>query len=468
MRQSKHYKAVIAKVQQFVKAKELLKPGSTVIVGVSGGIDSVVLLDILSSVRKQWGLTLVVAHLNYQLRGKDSDKDKKFVRTLADRYGLEFHCQDADTRSVRKQQKVSIQVAARNIRYTFFETLRDVSNADAVAVGHNANDNAETIVANLFRGTGIDGIAGIPVRRNHIVRPLLCLSRSEIARYAKAAGLRFRTDKSNLKEEYTRNYIRRTILPKVEKRINPSVVETLMNESEVFWGNRDFIESIIEKKIPSIVEYHGSTATVSIEKLKAEHPFIRQMVIRKLLMRAGIEPSFTVLTSVDDLRNHQKGKRVSINKAWVAERLDRTIEVRPLQTTRPFNLVLHSEGSVQTDEFVFSIRKTAIPDNKAHNDTSIEYIDATRLQWPVTVRSWEKGDVFVPLGMNGTKKVSDYFVDVKLPRMKKTLIPIVESNRRIIWVGGQRLDERFKLTPSTTDVYQLSLVYLNGEKNGYH
>ncbi len=467
MKRTDVYPPLVKYVQQFMKEKELLKPRQKIIVAVSGGIDSVVLLDVLVQLSFVWDLELVVAHVNHRLRGKESSNDEKFVRQLAKNYGISCSVEQVNTKEIAKKQKLSLQTAARNIRYSFFENLKKSLTADLIATAHNANDNAETMLMNVLRGSGIEGLTGIPFRRNDIVRPLLHATRNDIERYAKKRKLNFREDSSNLNDDYTRNYLRRNILPKLERRLNPSLVETLLNESVIFRSNLDFINTQVDKVFVSIVAITPPRrADISVEKLIAQHPFIRQMIVQRTLKELNIEPNFVVISSIIGLVTDQKGKIVEINKQWAAERAVNDIRIRQASKAKNFSYTIEKEGTIATEEFVFSIKKSAIPDNKRGHDSSIEYIDASLIEFPIIVRSWQRGDAFVPLGMKGRKKVSDFFVDSKLSNTEKHTVPIIESDGRVVWIAGHRLDDRFKLTSSTTDVYQLTLTVNHGKKNG--
>lgn len=453
---------LISKVQQFVKKKKLLQPEQKLIVTVSGGIDSVVMLDALMQLQAMWKFEIVVAHVNFKLRGKESDGDEQFVRRLAERYDLPFYSEQANTRKIAKQQQRSLQETARDIRYTFFDTLKKSLKADAIVTAHNANDNAETMLLNLLRGSGIDGVAGIPVQRDNIIRPLLCVTRKEIVQYAKKKKLKFREDSSNSKDEYTRNYLRNNIIPKLEQRINPSLNETLLNEAEVFRSAANFANKETDNVYSNVV----SSSKIDIKKLSALDPFIQQSVVRRVMKELRIEPSFIIISSILELAEHQKGTIVEINKTWIAERLSNEILIRGKSIDQTFLYVIEKAGTLTTDDFVFSVKKSALPDNKNGNDSSNEYVDAAKVKFPLTVRSWQKGDSFIPLGMKGKKKLSDFFGEQKLATEEKKNIPIIESGGMIVWVAGKRLDERFKLTDSTTTVYQLTIKY-NGKKNDH-
>lgn len=315
---------LINKVQQFVKQKGLLRQGQKIVAAVSGGMDSMVMLNVLTQLQQKWKLEIVVAHVNFQLRGKESDGDERLVKKITTQYGLPFYSEQTNTKAIAIKQKRSIQETAREIRYSFFVTLKKTLRADTIATAHNANDNAETMLINLLRGSGIDGLAGIPPRRDSVVRPLLSVTRKEIEQYAKAMNIKFRNDSSNAKEDYTRNFLRNVIIPQLEKRINPSLNETLLNEAELFRATATFTGSKTDLAFSDCI----SNSVVDIKRFLTFDPFLRQSIIHRLLKEFGIEPAFATINSIVELVENQKGTIIEINKQWIAERLAEKIEVR--------------------------------------------------------------------------------------------------------------------------------------------
>lgn len=446
--------AFCQKVWQFIRKHDLLDQKQKVIVAVSGGIDSIVLLDFFLWARALKKIEFVVAHANFQLRGKESDSDENFVRKLCTKNNIPFYSERFKTTSIAKNTKRSIQETARDLRYMFFDTLRKSLSADCIATAHNANDNAETVLMNLFRGSGIEGMAGIPVRRGPIIRPFLCVSRKEIVDYARIKKLRFREDSSNRHNEYTRNYLRNKIIPKIERRINPSLTEALTKTAEIFQQHADFIDEMIQQYSASVL----SGSEINIRQLEQHHPFLQQLLIHRLLTEHYIEPRYETIISVLELRRAQKGKTVDLDKRYVAERTENTILIRTRTNHEAFYYQLITEGTIQNEHFVFSMKKSAVPDNTFNSNSSEEYVDASAVQFPVIVRSWKKGDVFIPLGLKGKKKLSDFFGEKKYSSRQKSEIPVVESGNKIMWVAGERLDDRFKITQKTAAAYHLTFT----------
>lgn len=460
MKRAEAQHPIINTVQTFIKKKRLLRRNDTIIAAVSGGVDSVVMLHLLVTLQRMWGWKIVVAHCNFQLRGKESNNDETFVGTTAKRYGLPFYTQQCETKKIAAHSKRSVQEAAREIRYSFFENLKRSLKADAIITAHHADDNAETMLINLFRGSGIDGVAGIPVKRDSIIRPLLTLSRKEIAAYAKLNDLKFREDSSNASNDYTRNFLRNKIIPAIQKRINPSLNETLLTESELFRSLADFLNVETEKAYKRAVRSDQIYSTI----LSEYHPIVQQSVILRSLKDLNIEPKSSTVFSIMELLENQKGSIVEIQQEWIAERLAESIVFRKQESISSFEYRLKREGKIKTDNFTVSVKKSALPDNKRRTDASKEYVDASLLEFPLIIRTWKAGDFFIPLGMKGRKKLSDFFGEQKFSTTKKINTPVVVSNGNIVWVAGKRLDERYKITNSTTETYKLTIEF-HAKKN---
>lgn len=459
MKRTGTHHTLIAAVHTYIKKKRLLRPGHTVIAAVSGGVDSMVMLHVLASIQQLWKMRIVVAHVNFELRGIDSVGDEAFVKKAAKQNGFPFYSKTEDTRSVARERKQSLQETARDIRYEFFDTLKHLLNADAIATAHHADDNTETMLINLLRGSGLDGLAGIPPSRDAVIRPLLCVTREQIAAYAKQFRIAYRDDSSNASNDYTRNFLRNSIIPKLQQRINPSLNETLMHEADLFRSAADYMHHETDAAFAESV----TGRSINVKTLSAYHQFIQQSVIHRLLKALMIEPSIAGVTAVQELMEQQKGSTVELQKQWAAERLSNTIIIREQGHSAGFHFSMEKPGRLSTTDFTVTVKKSALPDNKRRSGSSKEYVDAANILFPLTVRSWKQGDSFFPLGMHGKKKLSDFFGGLKLSAEEKMKIPVVESNGTIVWIAGQRLDERYKLTDSTTAAYSLT-VQFHGKK----
>lgn len=452
----------------FVRKRKLVSLNQSVLLAVSGGVDSLVMLDLFAQLRKNWKLQLSVAHINHQLRGKESDEDEQFVKDTAKRYGIPFYCECVKTKDVAKSTKGNLQAVARDIRYSFFDNLRKELNADAVATAHTANDNAETLLLNLFRGTGIEGLSGISTKRSDafVIRPLLFATRNDIALYAKKNNIQWREDSSNTKEIYTRNTIRRQILPAIQK-LNPSIIETLNREAETFCDVQNYFDDVLLKNWNKVVRLHNNDISIHVKPLQHQHIFIQKLLLHKIFGKINCDPSFTHIHSVLALCAQQKGTQIQLNKQWRVERTALTIDFYREQTGNQRIEKLTKPGTLVTEQFTFTLQTATEGYNKKNSNPSVEYVDAAKIIFPVRIRTWRSGDTFHPLGMKGSKKLSNFFVDLKLSHRQKEQIPIIESNKRIVWVGGYRLDERFKITPKTKTLYRLTLTFTHGKKEDH-
>jgi tRNA(Ile)-lysidine synthase len=443
----------------YVQSQKLIMPGSKVLAAVSGGIDSAVLLDLIWELSRDWGLDVAILHVNHRLRGKESEGDQKFVESLAKKYGSPAFIARVETKKEAARKKRSLQEAARDLRYAFFLTKKKELEADVVVTAHNADDNAETMLLNFFRGTGIDGLAGIPVRRSDgsIVRPLLFAPRKEIAEYARKRKLKFREDSSNLSDKYSRNFLRRKLIPMVEDRINPALKPLLLNAAAVLRMTADYLhEQVLNVWKTAVTEIDGEVVFLK-DRLREQHPYLRRMLVHEAFLRKGIEPSTDKIEAAALLFDNEAGTRIDCGGGWRVENESDRIRLSHKAITEDFSFVLKKEGIVEGGFFSLSVKRSKNLPNKWGGNSSTEYVDAGKVRFPLYVRSWKEGDSFVPLGMKHPKKVSDLFVDLKIPRTEKRKIPVVESEGNIVWVAGCRIDDRFKITPSSTEAYKLSI-----------
>jgi tRNA(Ile)-lysidine synthase len=390
------------------------------------------------------GMNVGIAHCNFSLRGIESDKDEELVKKLSARNKIPFYFVRFDTLNHAKETGISVQMAARELRYKWFEEIRKNNGFDFVAVAHNLNDNIETMLINLTRGTGIAGLTGMKPSVNHIIRPLLFATRNSIESYCRKNRIRYREDQSNTETKYTRNKIRHLVIP-VLKEINPSV-ETTLNETAGRLGEvndimAEFINDLSEQ---SIIRDNNILKI----RLKALNPFVgNNTVLYELFKPYGITGN-----SLDDLKTIIKGKtgsqvftgthRIIRNREeiLITELSEICIRSRSAKNLKE----LKKEGGFKSVGLVDISTRFVIP-----GDRGLACVDYEKLRFPVIIRNWKPGDFFYPLGMNKKKKLSNYLIDRKYSRPEKEKLLILESNGSIVWLIGERIDNRFRITKRT-------------------
>ena len=436
----------------------LLQPGDTVVLAVSGGIDSMVMVHLFTALREEWNLQLAVAHINHQLRGDESDGDESFVRRIAESMGIPFFCKRVDTLGLVDETGLSKQEAARDARYEFFEEVRQEVKADSVATAHQADDNAETVLMNALRGAGIRGLSGIPQRREPgtIIRPMLTFRRRDIEQYAGDCKVQYRTDSSNDSTKYRRNYLRHTIIPMLESSSESDVIASLNKLSA---SMRQLDEMISQEVRLSLKEAgflpNESEPSLGIGFLRSKAPYLQEGIVLEILRNLGADVESEKVHRLLQLCELKTGSVVQLSKSLHVYRdRDRLAFVRPREEA-PLHQVVSLGDSYSFGGFQVSLSPPMSPPSSYSPDKRVEFVDAKKLGDHLLLRSWQDGDWFIPLGMNAKKKISDFFVDEKIPLTKKHSVPILESDGTVVWVCGRRLDDRFKITPETENVVRL-------------
>ncbi len=448
--------------ENFIGKYQLVSENDKIIVAVSGGIDSTVLLDLMMDLKDRLNLEIAVAHINHKLRGEESEEDEAFVKKLADNYGIECFVHCANTKAFMVEHKTSLQVGAREIRYKFFQTVKILKNFTKIATAHNANDNAETVLFNLLRGSGTSGLGGIPVKRGDIIRPLLFAERKDIEQYAKLKSLQFRLDSSNTKDYYTRNLIRHSLLPQIQEKINPSAVNTLNRTAAIFQEFSSFINHEVGILYSNVAKNFGDEKLVlDIFKLKNSLLFIQENTIMKALKDfVHGEVEHTKVHAIMDLINSETGSSIEIGNEVVVYR-DRynLVFIKELKETADFVAEIIPGKKNEFDEFYLNTE--FVERNDVHFSLSpvVEFVDADLAGEAFILRSWHPGDSFIPIGMKGHKKVSDFLVDSKIPIYQKNNVLVLASKAGIIWVCGLRVDDRFKITENTRRILKLEFGY---------
>ena len=443
-----------SRFREFSRTNGLFGEHESVVVAVSGGVDSMVLLDLL---RKERGLTLIVGHFNHGLRGEESDGDEAFVAERARMYGVPFHAGGGDTAGEAKRRGVGIQEAARDLRYDFLIRLRDSMGAGRIATGHHADDNAETILLHLFRGTGVQGMSGIPVAREGIIRPLLFAGREEIEEFARNEKIPFRTDSSNAKDGYARNAVRHHVLPLLKELVSPAVVGNINRSGDNFRTIAAYLKEETQKVLDACtIDRNGEGLHLSVSELMARPLLLRQLALLAALEEvSGAPPGSDRVAAVLGLLEKEPGTMVTAPGGIEAIRDRGELVIRLRNEAGGFSISVDPGQEYTLAGFRFASELVDRRGQSAGRET--EYADAGRTGMEgMILRNWREGDSFVPLGMSGRKKVSDFFVDEKVPLHEKHRIPILlTAGGEVIWVCGMRLDDRFKITPATRRVLKL-------------
>jgi tRNA(Ile)-lysidine synthase len=436
---------------KYIQRENLFKPKDKILLAVSGGVDSVVLCHLFHAA----GISFGIAHCNFQLRATESDGDEQFVKELAAKYKTPFYPIRFDTNTYAKQKKVSIQVAARELRYEWFEKIRTHYHYNYIATAHHQGDVIETFFINLIRGTGISGLRSIVPKQGTIIRPLLFATKKSILAYTEKNKITYREDSSNASDKYLRNKIRHHLIP-VLNELSPvaetSIVHSIEKLREAEFIYRKAMDDVRSK----ICSEHGNSIHISIAKLKKSDPVAT--CLYELLKPYGFNAS-TVNDVLNALSTESGKQFLSATHRLIKDREFLILESLTIADAPEEYLIEKNQTEFKIPgiplhlEFQFTTSEHTLP-----TAASTAAIDLDKLHFPLTIRKWKTGDVFHPLGMKGKKKLSDFFIDKKLSLIEKENTWLLCSGKEIIWVIGMRLDERFKVTSKTQLIIQARVV----------
>jgi tRNA(Ile)-lysidine synthase len=452
---------------KYIQQQNLFQKNDKLLLAVSGGADSVALCELCF----QAGFHFEIAHCNFQLRGEESERDEKFVRALAEKYNVQLFKKRFDTEKYGQENKISIQVAARELRYDWFKELvkrndrqqtTDDQQTSYILTAHHANDNIETLLMNFFKGTGIKGLQGILPKQGKIIRPLLFAKREEIRFFIEENNLEFVEDSSNNSDKYTRNYFRHQLIPSIQK-VFPQVEENLLNNIDRFSEIEILYQQSIDLHKKKLLEKKGNEIHIPVLKLLKSKPLktIIYEIIKDFDFTAHqTEEALNLLKSESGKYISSATHKIIKNRKWLIIAPVNTLEATHILIDEKDKEIDFELGKIELRMKNSETRKNVfIPPSGVRELSEFSAkLDAKDITYPLLLRKWKQGDYFYPLGMQKKKKLSKFFIDQKLSLTEKEKVWVIESNKKIIWIIGKRIDDRFKITDASKNVLEVTFI----------
>lgn len=458
---------MIEKVLKTIKENKLILDSDNIIVGVSGGPDSMALLSVLYELKDNLNFNLYVAHINHGTREGESDIDEEYVRDYCNKLNIKFYSKNVNLKKYSKENKLSEEEAGRVIRYEFFRSIIKKLGKGKIAVAHNKNDQAETFILRLLRGSGIDGLKGMTYLNNDIIRPLLDITRDEIEKYLSENDIEFRIDKTNLLPIYTRNKVRLELIPYLIKNFNKNIIDTLSRTSKLMKIDSDYLNLEASKYFEDIlISYKGDKIALCSSKFNSLH-----LSMKTRILRLGFEKLNGSVKNLEEkhirsiiklVSDGKTGKSINItNNIRVYNEYDKFIfMINNNKKQEEFSYILNIDDTTNIKELNILV-KTRIIDSSSkilQNKPFIKYFDYDKIIGGIYLRNKRNGDKFVPKGMKGSKKLKDFFIDEKVPREQRDKIPIIHDDKNIIWIVGYRISELYKIDVNTKKVIEIKVL----------
>ncbi|WP_297425676.1 tRNA lysidine(34) synthetase TilS [Clostridium sp.] len=457
------------KVLSYVKDNNLINPGDKILVALSGGPDSVCLLNILYDLKEELNIRIEAAHVNHLLRGDDAFKDEEYVIDLCNKMGIKCFIKRVDINAYSKEYKMSSEMAGRKVRYDFFEEILMKEEFNKVATAHNANDQAETILFRIMRGTGLEGLVGIKASRdNKVIRPILCLSRDEIEKYIKLKNLRPRIDKTNFEKVYNRNKIRLDILPYMKENFNVDIMQTLNRMALLLQKDNQFLENLSLSIYNKYCVESDDYFIIKKEIFKEEEPVVSRALRHAItkFSKSNYDLEMKHIYIIIDLAKKNSGKVLDLPNEIYAENIYGDIYIKS-RVEKPFvtdkKEIAIDKGNICKNVIKFYsyyIELSVINNYKENNinlnqNSLIKYFDFDKINKIISLRTRRNGDKITPLGMDGTKKLKDIFIDMKIPKEERDNIPILCFDEKIAWIIGIRTSEEYKITNKSKNILKV-------------
>lgn len=452
----------------YIEENNLLKKGDKVLVGLSGGPDSVCLLHLLHTIKQKYSLEIGAAHINHMIRGEEALEDEKYAKNLCEKLGINFYSIRIEIEKIAKERGISTETAGRDERYAFFNKISNENGYTKIATAHNANDQAETIIMRMMRGTGLEGLGGIPVIRDgKYIRPILFLERGYIEKYCIDNDLEPRIDKTNLENIYSRNKIRLDILPYMKENFNKDVVKAINRMSLLLQEDNEFINSEAKKAFSKYCIVKKDEIIINKELFDKEKAIITRVIRKALTTISNSTYDFEMkhIKEVIELKDIGTNKRIDLPNGIYAKNIYGEIYLKKKEALikrdneiSEIKLSKQNLDGLKIDFLGCSIEfniKLKEKNLKFNNNDLIKYFDYDKINEDVIIRKRKNGDKMIPLGMNGSKKIKDIFINMKIPKDYRDNIPIIEFDNEIAWLLGVKTSETFKVTNKTKRIIKI-------------
>lgn len=452
--------------------ENLIKKGDKIVLGVSGGPDSMALLYSLYNMKDELQIELVAVHINHGVRGFEADSDEEYVKDICEKLDIPFYCKRVDMDAYAKQKKMSSEEAGRELRYAFFSEVLQKVMGDKIAVAHNKNDQAETVMMRFLRGTGIEGLKGMQYKIGNVIRPLLDVERKMIEEYCMSNNISARTDKTNFQPIYGRNKIRLKVIPYIEDNINKGIIGTLTRTASIMKEDNEFLNDCAKAKFDYVCTVKPKSILIDVDKFTTLHKAMKSRILRNAITIINGSSKNIGLKHIDNMiefiedgesgRIHDTTMNLELLKKYDACILrNKKLKVTKNQHDKQIVSKLESGLNSCCDSFdcniVINVNDIQKIDFKS-NHRFIKYIDYDKIKGDLYIRNRKPGDKFIPFGMKGNKKLKDYFIDNKVPREERDNIPIIVDDKNIIWVIGYRLSDLYKVDKNTKNVMSIQYI----------
>jgi tRNA(Ile)-lysidine synthase len=466
-------KPIIDSVDRFIQSTLFIPDEASIVIGLSGGVDSTVMLDIIATISLKRGYQITVAHCNHGLRGNESENDEKHARWLAGGYRAQFRSAKYNVAEYARNNKTSVENAARILRYQFFERTARSVGARFVLTAHNADDSAETLLLNLLRGSGLTGLAGMPPRRDiakkiHLVRPLLQLPKARLREYAEKRNLEWREDSSNASNLFMRNKIRHDLLPKLRDEYTPAIADILVRTTRILQGAEAVVSERVEQLSATMIRQTGNEIRLGIAFFDTVNDFLKGEIVQSIVKKLGSQPvSMGTVDRIIALTHSDLHAECRVTGAITAVR-DRTEIVFSMENVAEVYANIGVAETVDVGIFALRLSGCTKKEVKLGTNPAVEYFDASLLPKQLTIRTWREGDNFRPLGLGGSMKISDFLTNSKVSVVERKRIVVLCAGSEIIWVCGMRISDSFKITSATKHIIRAEIIVppQSGEVSG--